>query len=141
MKSFLLPAMLIMLIAALTVMSTACKNDVTKKRQHALTKIGNAGGITAIDQEAHRLLKIAKDSPTEVVFLDNDKRQEFPALFSLGSSIEIYPDSSDSPSHISIRYGTHNRTEFILIFNEQLPVDWAEKNNFIRITDTVFFSK
>jgi GT2 family glycosyltransferase len=132
---------LILLIAALTAMCTACKNDVSKKRQHALAKIGNAGGVTAIDQEAHRLLKTAKDSSKEVVFLNNDKRQEFPALFSLGNSVEVYPDSSDSPAHISIRYGTHNRTEFILIFSQQLPVDWAEKNNFIRITDTIFFSK
>ena len=85
------------------------------KRIEGVELLSKPGWIANVDQEARNIFD--RFGTNENTFLyDNDLR-DFPAIQALGNAIRMCSEDSMYSRRIQIRYGTHFRTKFVLIFD------------------------
>lgn len=116
-----------------------CRSPETKKKR-AMELFEKVGGVDKINHEARNIFDQFIVHSKEAKFLGESDLKAAPAISMIGSSVGTYPQSSEFPAHIRIRYGSHDRTKFIFIFDPDKPPDLKDVSSFIQVTSNIFVS-
>jgi hypothetical protein len=92
--------------------TTAASDVLAIKTEQMLLK---AGEVDKINEEAKVIFaRFGTDKTWGIEGLD---LRDFPTISALGNSVIIFARTPGCPAYISVRYGSHQHTKFIFIFD------------------------
>ena len=107
--------------------------------EEGTTLLARAGGLAKVNAEAAQIFNRFGTNTTMSLF-DADLT-EFPAIRALGNSVILGESGPGFPPHLRIRYGTHWRSKFFLIFDGDNGTNFTRSLPSIQICSNVFLLK
>src|SRR5262245_584985 len=119
--------------------SKRSKSGKPKTPEEAMQRLQAIGELPKVRREADELLTYFSTNTSEL-FLSSLAALKYPAISSLGNSVQVLRDSVRVPVRLDVQYGTHFQVNYIYIYGQNVTPDPAIGSVCIVIGSNIFLS-
>jgi hypothetical protein len=112
-------------------------NDAVANRVKEIKQIlQRSGGLSHVNREAEALLNLF--GTNEMRSVTGQDLLALPSISRLGNMVRITPSTPNIPANITVRYGSHDDTRFLYIFDPRAALSIKRGAQFVQVEGNVF---